>query len=73
MMDIKTRREETVRYFKEISLDEIRSRVEDPNWWYATRAMCAFSLVIAEEIEANYIIPTNVGMVYGLLDCFKSE
>lgn len=73
MMDIKTRREETERYFKEISLDEIRSRVEDPSWWYATRAMCAFSLVIAEEIEANYIIPTNVGMVYGLLDCFKSE
>lgn len=68
MMDIKTREKETERYFKGISLDEIRSRVDDTNWWYATRAMCAFSLAIAEEIGANYIVPTNVGMVYGLLD-----
>lgn len=71
MMNIETRTKETKRYFEEISLDEIRNRVEDPNWWYATRAMCAFVLAIAEEIEANYIVPTNVGMVYGLLDASK--
>lgn len=71
MMDIKTRTKETRRYFEEISLDEIRSRVEDPDWWYATRAMCAFSLAIAEEMEVKYIVPTNIGMVYGLLDFSK--
>lgn len=71
MMDMETRIKETKRYFEEISLDEIRSRVEDPDWWYATRAMCAFSLAIAEEIEAKYIVPTNIGMVYGLLDSSK--
>lgn len=71
MMDMETRTKETKRYFEEISLDEIRSRVEDPDWWYATRAMCAFSLAIAEEIEAKYIVPTNIGMVYGLLDSSK--
>ena len=43
MMDFETRKSETTRYYKEISLDEIRKRVEDPNWWYATRAMCAFA------------------------------
>ena len=68
MMDIKTRKKETERYFKEISLDEIRKKVDDPNWWYATRAMCAFVLVVAEEIGAKYIIPTDISMVYGIID-----
>ena len=68
MMDIKTRIEETKRYYKEISLDEIKSRVNDPNWWYATRAMCAFALVVAEDIGAKYIVPTNIAMVYGILE-----
>ena len=66
MMDIETRKRETERYFKEISLNEIRNRSKDPNWWDATRAMCAFSLVVAEEIEAKYIIPTDISMAYGI-------
>ena len=52
----------------EISLDEIRSRVNDPDWWYATRAMSAFALVVAEAIGAKYIVPTDIAMVYGILD-----
>lgn len=68
MMDIETRKKETERYYKLISLDEIRSRVKDPDWWYATRAMSAFALVVAEEIGAKYIVPTDIAMVYGILD-----
>ena len=68
MMDIETRKSETERYYKSISLDEIRTRVNDPDWWYATRAMCAFVLVVAEEIRAKYIVPTDIAMVYGILD-----
>lgn len=68
MMDIETRKSETERYYKEISLDEIRARVNDPDWWYATRAMCAFTLVVAEAIDAKYVVPTNIAMVYGLLN-----
>lgn len=68
MMDIETRKSETERYYKAISLDEIRSRVNDPEWWYATRAMSAFALVVAEEIGAKYIVPTDIAMVYGILD-----
>ncbi len=67
MMDIDTRIRETKRYYTEISLDEIRSRVSDPDWWFATRAMCAFVLVVAEKINAKYIVPTNIGMAYGIL------
>lgn len=68
MMDIETRRSETKRYYKTISLDEIRSRVNDPDWWYATRAMSAFALLVAEEIEAKYIVPTDIAMAYGILN-----
>lgn len=68
MMDIETRKSETERYYKSISLDEIKSRVNDPDWWYATRAMSAFALVVAEEIGAKYIVPTDIAMVYGILD-----
>ena len=68
MMDIETRKSETERYYKAIFLDEIRNRVNDPDWWYATRAMSAFALVVAEEIGAKYIVPTDIAMVYGILD-----
>lgn len=67
MMNIKSRKSETQRYYKEISLDEIRSRVSDPKWWYATRAMCAFVLVVAEAIDAKYVVPTDIAMIYGLI------
>lgn len=67
MMDINTRIQDTLNYYQNISLDAIRNRVEDPNWWYATRAMCAFVLVIAKTLETKYIIPTNIAMSYGLI------
>ena len=67
MMDIETREKDTDRYYKEISLDDMRKKVDDPNWWYATRAMCAFVLVVAEEVGAKNIIPTDISMVHGLL------
>lgn len=67
-MDIKTRTADSDRYYKTISLDEIRNRVDDPNWWYATRAMVATVLVAAEKMGVKYIVPTDISMVYGLLD-----
>lgn len=66
MMDINTRKLDTERYYKKISLDEIRSKVNDPEWWYATRAMCAMVLEVAESLGVKYIIPTDISMVYGL-------
>lgn len=67
MMNIEIREKDTIRYFKEISLDKIRSRVDDPKWWFATRAMCVFALVVAEELGCKYIVPTDVSMVYGII------
>lgn len=68
MMSIESRIKDTKRYFENTSLDKIRNRVEDQKWWFATRAMCAFVLVIAEEIEAKYIVPTDIAMAYGLIN-----
>ena len=67
MMSIETRKKDTQKYFKEISLDEIRNRVSDPKWWYATRAMTAFVLEAAENMEVKYIVPTNIPMIYGII------
>ncbi len=68
MMDIESRTIDSTRYYKEISLDEIRKKSNDPNWWYATRAMVAFTLVVAEKMGVKYIVPTDISMVYGLLE-----
>ncbi len=68
MMSIESRKQETQRYYKEISLNAIKEKTKDPEWWYATRAMCAFVLVVAEAIGAKYIIPTDIAMSYGILE-----
>ena len=59
---------ETKKFFEEISLDEIRSKSKNPQWWDATRAMCAFVLVLIKNINPKYIVITDISMVYGLLN-----
>lgn len=68
MMDIETRIKETKRFYENISLTEIKKKVANPEWWFATRAMCAFVLVVAKKLEAKYIVPTNISMVYGIIE-----
>ena len=59
---------ETKKFFEEISLDEIRNKSKNSQWWDATRAMCAFVLVVIKHIKPKYIVATDISMVYGLLD-----
>ena len=68
MMDINTRIEDTKKYYTKISLDNIRKKVDEPDWWYATRAMCAFVLVVAKKIGARYIVPTDISMIHGIVN-----
>lgn len=68
MMKIEDRKTDTSRYYTEISLDEIKSKSDNPQWWNGTRAMCAVVLEVAEAIGAKYIVPTDISMVYGLKD-----
>lgn len=67
MMSIANRKEDTEKYYKEISLDKIKANDIDPKWWNATRAMSAFVLEIAESLGVEYIVPTDVSMVYGIV------
>lgn len=67
MMDINTRINDTKNYFNKVSLNEIKSRFNDPAWWDFTRAMCACVLVVAEEVGAKVIVPTNISMTFGIL------
>lgn len=68
MMSLKDRIEATEKYFLKTSLDEKRSEDRNPNWWDGTRAISTFVIVIAESIGAKYIIPTDISMVYGIID-----
>ena len=47
--------------------------LEKINWWinckvFHDEKMSAFVLVVAEEIGAKYIVPTNIAMAYGILN-----
>ena len=67
MMTIEVREADTKEYFEKTSLEAIKKRVDNPDWWFSTRAMCAFVIAIAEKIGAKYIVPTNMSMVYGII------
>ena len=67
MMTIEMREADTKEYFEKTSLEAIKKRVSNPDWWFSTRAMCAFVIAAAEKIGAKYIVPTNISMVYGII------
>ncbi len=71
MMDIDSRIKDTKDYFNKVSLNKIIEEFGDANWWHYTRAMCALILTVAIHVEAKYIIPTNVGMSYGIIKTLK--
>lgn len=73
MMDISTRISETLRFFNDISLDELREKYGNPNWWFATRGMCSCALAVAESIGAKYVVPTNISMVYGIIEMLEKK
>ena len=48
------------------SLDKIRNRSDNPLWFDGSRAMKIITNYISHEIDAKYIIPTNINMEDGL-------
>ena len=53
IMNIETRKEETKKFYKTISLEKIKKRVSNPDWWFATRTMCVFVLVAEKNWNKN--------------------
>jgi hypothetical protein len=61
-------------FIHNISLNDLRKFTPDnPKWWDGTRAMCIFVTVISKTINAKYIIPTNISMVYGIIQKIKES
>lgn len=62
------------KYYNQISLNELKkSTPKNPNWWNGTRAMCAFTNVVALAVDAKIIIPTRISMVYGIAAKLREE
>ena len=60
-------------FFYNINLDDMRQyTLDNPKWWNGSRAMCLFATVISEIIDTKYIIPTNISMVYGIIEKIKT-
>lgn len=56
-------------FYYDVSLDSVRnSDVENKNWWNGTRGMRFCAKSIFDKIDAKYIIPTRISMVYGIID-----
>ncbi|MCX8073961.1 MAG: hypothetical protein N2749_00030 [Clostridia bacterium] len=61
-------------YYYDINLDDMRKYTPDnPNWWNGSRAMCSFAKSVADMVQAKYIIPTKINMIYGIIESLKSS
>lgn len=60
-------------FFYNKSLVEIGQRTNNAAWWYGARGMrlCVKSLV--DILDAKYIIPTRITMVYGIAEKIKNN
>lgn len=75
MLTAKEKADYDLEYYYNIDLNEMRKYTPDnPNWWNGTRSMCSFAKCVADIVEAKYIIPMSINMVYGIIDkILKSE
>ena len=60
-------------FFYKVSLEEICKRTNNDGWWRGARGMrlCVKSLV--DILEVQYIIPTRISMVYGIVEKLKNQ
>lgn len=61
------------KFFYETSLDEVCKRTNDEGWWRGARGMRLCVKSLADFLEAKYIIPTRISMVYGLVEKIKNN
>lgn len=70
-------RNTSLKYDREImnkSLDEIKSRaIGNEDWWECARAMRVAMAAIADMCHVEYIVPTRINMIHGLLEKVRKE
>ena len=68
IVDYNSNRNFEDKYYNDISLSILRKTTPlTPKWWDGTRAMCAFTDVVAKHIESELILPTSISMIYGII------
>ena len=55
------------------SLDKIRKRSDNPQWFDGSRAMKVITNLISHKVDARYIIPTKINMEDGLRDLIEKD
>jgi len=72
-LDIETMDKCDKDFFYKVSLEEICKRTNNDGWWRGARGMrlCVKSLV--DILEVQYIIPTRISMVYGIVEKLKNQ
>lgn len=66
-LDIETATEHDKNFFYNTSLDELCIRTNNEGWWRGTRGMRLCVKALCEELNAKYIVPTRINMVYGIV------
>ncbi len=59
-------------FFYNKSLDEICHRTNNEGWWRGARGMRICVRAVVDMLDAKYIIPTRISMVYGIVEAIKS-
>ncbi len=72
-LDIKTMDILDRRFFYETSLDEVCERTNNDGWWRGARGMRLCVKALVDILDAKYIIPTRISMVYGLVEKIKNN
>ena len=59
-------------FFYNKSLDEICRRTNNDGWWRGARGMRICVKTVVDMLDAKYIIPTRISMVYGIVEAIKN-
>lgn len=70
-LDIKTMDKLDHNFFYETSLEEVCTRTNNDGWWRGARGMRLCVKALADILEAKYVIPTRITMVYGIVEKIK--
>jgi hypothetical protein len=73
MIDSDSMEEFDKKYFYEMSLDKVIEENGNPNWWKCTRGMRVCVTMLVRYLECDYIIPTRIGMLYGIVNEILKE
>lgn len=72
-LDIETMDRLDRKFFYEQSLEEICQRTNRDGWWRGARGMRLCVKALTDILDAKYIIPTKISMVYGIVEKIKNQ